>query len=52
MAMFGTTQGTPQTNVTRDERVGKVPTGSSPGAGERPKPSASSVGKPNDQPIR
>jgi hypothetical protein len=52
MAMFGTTQGTPQTNVTRDERVGTVPTGSAPGQGMRTKPVATSTSQPNSQPIK
>lgn len=52
MACFGTTQGTPQTNVSRPERVGTMPTGSAPGAGERQKPVATSVSQPNSQPIR
>lgn len=52
MAMFGTTQGTPQTNVSRPERIGSKPTGGAPGAGERTTPVSTSVGKPNSQPIK
>lgn len=52
MAMFGTTQGTPQTNVSRDERVGSMPSGGSPAHGERTRPVMTSVSKPNSQPIK
>jgi len=52
MAMFGTTQGTPQTNVTRPERVGTMPTGGAPGMGERTEPVATSASQPNSQPIK
>lgn len=52
MAMFGTTQGTPQTNVSRPERVGSEPTGSAPGEGFRTQPVATSVSQPNSQPIK
>lgn len=52
MAMFGTSQGTPQTNVSRPEKVGSMPSGGAPGSGERTKPVATSVGQPNSQPIK
>lgn len=52
MAMFGTSQGTPQTNVSRPERVGTMPSGAAPGKGERTKPVATSAGQPNSQPIK
>lgn len=52
MAMFGTSQGTPETNVSRPEKVGSMPSGAAPGAGERTTPVATSVGQPNSQPIK
>jgi hypothetical protein len=52
MAMFGTTQGTPKTNVSRPERVSSLPKGASPGQSERTKPVATSVSQPNAQPIK
>lgn len=52
MAMFGTTQGTPQTNVTRDERVGTMPSGGAPAEGMRTTPVATSASQPNSQPIK
>ena len=52
MAMFGTSQGTPQTNVSRPERVSSMPTGGAPGQSERTKPVATSTSQPNSQPIK
>lgn len=52
MAMFGTSQGSPQTNMSRPERVGTMPSGSAPGAGERTQPVATSTQMPNSQPIK
>lgn len=52
MAMFGTSQGTPKPTEMRSEKVGSMPAGAAPGAGERTKPVATSVGQPNSQPIK
>lgn len=52
MAMFGTTQGVPATNVSRPERISSTPTGGTPSGSELTHPTATQVSKPNDQPIR
>jgi len=52
MAVFGTTQGIPATNVSRPERISSTPTGGAPGKSELLKPVATSASQPNSQPIK